>query len=233
MPRRIRCVPTGLAHHVTQRGVDRCETFSSEGDRATYLKLVSQNRAEARVRLLGWCLMSNHIHLVAIPELEDSLAVLLRRVHGRYAQYYNARTGRSGHLWQNRYFACPLSPTHLLRALIYVETNPVRAGLVECAEEYRWSSAAAHVSGRDQAGLLDMDWWAREGPGDEWADLLSSAEEECREEIERCTYAGRPFGDDSFVREMSERFGRYWKRGRPKKPNQVWAGADVNQLFLF
>ncbi len=181
---------TGLAYHVTQRGVDRRETFSSEGDRAAYLKLVSQNRADARVRLLGWCLMSNHIHLVAIPEREDSLAVLLRRVNGRYAQYYNARTGRSGHLWQNRYFACPLSPTHVWRALIYVERNPVRTGLVECAHE-------------------------------------------CRGEIERCTYAARPYGDESFLRAMPERFGRYWKRGRPKKANRASAGAGGNQASLF
>jgi putative transposase len=92
-------------------------------------------------------LMTNHVHLIAMPEREDSLSVLLRRVHGRYAQYYNARYGRSGHLWQNRYFACSLGPGHLWAALAYVEMNPVRAGLVERPDDYRWSSAGTGYAG--------------------------------------------------------------------------------------
>ena len=90
MPRAQRCVLPGVAHHVTQRGIDKRETFSCEIDRATYLKLLKDHSAETRVRVLGWCLMTNHTH--------HSLAVLLRRVHGRYAQYYNARGGRGASL---------------------------------------------------------------------------------------------------------------------------------------
>jgi putative transposase len=142
MPRRNRCIVSGLPCHVTQRGVDRRETFSEDADRRTYLGLLQQNLPDADVQLLGWCLMSNHVHLILIPGREDSLAVLLRRVHGRYAQYYNARHGRSGHLWQNRFFACALSRSHLWTALAYVDNNPVRAGLVNLAAEYSWSSAA-------------------------------------------------------------------------------------------
>src|SRR5450759_1532485 len=137
MPRGRRCVLPGVAYHVTQRGVDRRETFSTEGDRLTYLRLLGQNLKDARVRLLAWCLMSNHIHLVAIAEREDSLAVLLRRLHGRYAPYYNARTGRSGHLWQNRYYACALDWSRQRTALVYVEKNALRAGMVGRAEEYK------------------------------------------------------------------------------------------------
>jgi putative transposase len=122
MPRGLRCIVPGLAHHITQRGVDRRETFSCDTDRQTYLKLLAEHSIEANVRILGWCLMTNHTHLIAIPEREDSLAVLLRRVHGRYAQY-----------------ACALGIGHLWRALVYVERNPVRAGMVVRAEEYRWS----------------------------------------------------------------------------------------------
>jgi REP element-mobilizing transposase RayT len=111
---------------VTQRGVDRRETFSADADRETYLQLIRLNLTDSGARVLGWCLMTNHVHLVVMPEREDSLAVLLRRVHGRYAQYYNARYGRSGHLWQNRYFACALGPGHLWAAL---ETwNATRCG---------------------------------------------------------------------------------------------------------
>ena len=108
MPRRSRCILPGLPCHVTQRGVDRRETFSSDQDRSTYLRLLRENFEDAQASLLGWCLMSNHVHLIALPRREDSLAILLRRVHGRYAQYYNIHSGRTGHLWQNRFFACAL-----------------------------------------------------------------------------------------------------------------------------
>ncbi len=136
MPRRGRCVLPEMACHVTQRGVDRRETFSVAEDRETYLRLLQSNLRDADVRVLAWCLMCNHVHLVAVPAREDSLSVLFRRVHGRYAQYYNARWGRTGHLWQNRYFSCVLGASHLWAALAYVERNPVRAEMVGEASEY-------------------------------------------------------------------------------------------------
>jgi putative transposase len=127
MPRRGRWVLPEVPCHITQRGVDRRKTFSVDEARHTYLRLLRENLADAEVSLLAWCLMTNHPHLVAVPSREDSLSVLLRRVHGRYAQNYNARCGRTGHLWQNRFFACVLGPSHLWAALAYVERNPVKA----------------------------------------------------------------------------------------------------------
>ncbi len=157
MPRRNRCVLPGIAHHITQRGVNRCQTFSSDDDRQTYLRLLKLNLEDSGVNVLGWCLMSNHTHLVAVPAREDSLSVLFRRVHGRYAQYYNARTARTGHLWQNRFFACPLDHDHLWTALAYVERNPVRAAIVPRAGDYTWSSAVAHLIGQDERAILNME----------------------------------------------------------------------------
>ena len=136
MPRNQRCVMPGQAYHITQRGTNRQRVFFTDTDRSTYLRLMSQNLTDAGVRVLAWCLMTNHVHFVAVPEQSDSLAVLWRRVHGRFAQMMNARLSRSGHLWQNRYYSCALSPTHLRRALAYVERNPVRAALVGRPEEY-------------------------------------------------------------------------------------------------
>jgi putative transposase len=192
MPRRNRCVLPEIPCHITQRGVDRREVFSADQDRNTYLRLLQENLNDAAVRVLGYCLMSNHVHLVAVPAREDSLSILLRRVHGRYAQYYNARTGRSGHLWQNRFFACMLGPTHLWTALCYVERNPVRAGIVQHATEYPWSSAAAHTAEADQSGILDMKWWKRERPAN-WSELLECEEVQAESGLRCCTYAGRPF----------------------------------------
>jgi putative transposase len=235
MPRRDRCVLPGMPCHITQRGVDRRETFSSDQDRSTYLRLLRENLKDAQASLLGWCLMSNHVHLIAVPELADSLAVLLRRVHGRYAQYYNTLSGRTGHLWQNRFFACLLERDHLWTALAYVERNPLRAGMVQGAADYRWSSAAAHLSGVDSTGILDMEWWQREGRGADWGEVLSEEELEATSALRRCTYAGRPFGDTRFVREMAQRFGRHWERGRPnKEPAPAsWIGKRGDQPALF
>jgi putative transposase len=136
MPRNARCIKPELSYHVTQRGTDCQTTFHSRQDRQVYLDLLRANLPDRGVRILGYCLMTNHVHLVAIPGHSDSLATLFRRVHGRYAQYFNARRHRTGHLWQNRFFSCALSQSHLWTALRYVEMNPVRASLVASPAEY-------------------------------------------------------------------------------------------------
>jgi REP-associated tyrosine transposase len=235
MPRRNRALLPEVPCHITQRGVDRRETFSSPQDRLTYLRLLRENLSDAGARLLGFCLMTNHLHLVAVPAREDSLAVLLRRVHGRYAQYYNIRSGRSGHLWQNRFFACALDSDHLWAALAYTERNPVRAGLVSHAGEYRWSSAAAHLGGTDEFGVLDLDWWLHQDRRVEWAATLGVDDDEAAISLRRCTYSGQPYGSEDFVSSLSRRFGRYWKRGRPKAdPLSVAVGIrDDCQLDFF
>ncbi len=231
MPRRKRCLLPGIACHVTQRGVNRCEVFSSDGDRETFLSLLAHNLEDTQVRLLGFCLMTNHVHVVAVPEREDSLSVLMRRVVGGYAQYFNARTGRSGHLWQNRFFGCLLGASHLWAALAYVDLNPVRARIVDRAEIYRWSSAMAHISGRDEHGLLDLGWWKREAPPD-WEAFLREQDDEVVERLRACTYAGRPFGDEEFVKEVGKRFGRTWVRGRPGKKKPANRQADEQRQFV-
>ncbi len=222
-----------VAHHIAQRGVDRRAVFVADTDRQTYLGLLRENLREAGVRLLAWCLMTNHVHLVAVPETDHSLAVLLRRVHGRYAQYFNARAIRSGHLWQNRFFACPLDREHLWRAVTYVERNPVRAAIVRRAEEYLWSSAPAHVRDMDPSGLVDMAWWREEGPGGAAWEHQLNCEEDPREvkQIQECTYSGRPFGSEGFVEEIGERYGRRWTPGRPKKTTVMRSAPGTNALL--
>ena len=88
--------------------------------------------------------MTNHVHLVVCPHGHESLARTIREVHGNYARVLHRANGWEGHLWANRYYSSPLDPAHLWAAVRYVERNPVRAGLVETAERYPWSSAAAH-----------------------------------------------------------------------------------------
>jgi putative transposase len=214
MPRNARCVAPGVAHHITQRGTDRQKVFFSVADRHLYLRLVRDHMEQAGVGILAWCLMRNHVHLVAVPEREDSLAVLFRRVHGLYSQAVNIRRGRCGHLWQARFYSCALSEQHLWTALRYVEANAVRAGLVEQPEAYRWSSAAVHLLGvKDKSEVLDLSFWTRAGGVERWralhGEVLSGTE---LQQIRQCTYSGRPFGDDAFLSLMESRFDRVWRR---------------------
>jgi len=214
MPRNARVVAPGLPYHITQRGTNRQRVFFTVADRSLYLRLVRENQAEAGVRILAYCLMTNHVHFVAIPEREDSLAVLFGRAHGRYAQAINIRKGRCGHLWQARFHSCALSDTHLAIALRYVEDNPCRAGIVATPAEYRWSSAAAHLVGSpDRSRILDLEFWERAGGAATWAEMhgsRSGADEVLA--LRKCTYAGRPFGEESFVSAMEDRFQRKWRR---------------------
>ena len=203
MPRQARIVVPGIAHHVTQRGTNRQTVFLSQADRKVYLDLLRENCRQAGVSILGYCLMPNHLHLIAVPQEEVALAVVLRRTHGRYAQYFNARKQRCGHLWQNRFYSCPLERTHLWNALAYVERNPVRAGLSERAEEFEWSSAAAHLKGKDPSRMLDLDFWREAGGGGFWTELLRQDEGEAfRMDLRRATYAGKALGSKEFRAEL-------------------------------
>jgi len=198
-------VVPGVAHHVTQRGTGRQLVFYTRGDRVSYLQLLKENSERAGLKILAYCLMPNHIHLIAVPGEEDSLAVALRRAHGRYAQYFNARKLRSGHLWQNRFYSCPMDEPHLWTAIRYVEMNPVRAGLAARPEEYGWSSAAAHIEGSDSRHVVDMGFWGESGGVARWRQLLEAGEQEAElVRLRHATYAGKPLGSKEFHAKIEE-----------------------------
>ncbi len=204
MPRKARLIAPGVAHHITQRGVNRQLVFFTKQDRRVYLQLLKENSRQAGLSILAYCLMSNHIHLVVIPEHEDSLALAMQRTHGRYAQYLNVRRKRSGHLWQNRYFSCPLDQHHLWTALRYVERNPIRAGMVAIPEAYAWSSAAAHLSGSDTLHILNQEFWQSAATAAGWREMIGDAEDEqVIHQLRKATYAGKPLGKGGFCNEFS------------------------------
>ncbi len=154
MPRPPRLVLPGLPHHITQRGNYRQKTFFRSEDYQLYLDLLQDYSRHHGVAILGYCLMPNHVHLVAVPHRADSLARTFRRVHAEYARAQHTRLRRVGHLWQARYYSAPMDEEHFWAALVYVEQNPLRAGIVKQSEECRWSSAPAHVDCR-KSTLLD------------------------------------------------------------------------------
>ena len=117
MPRLARIVIEGVAHHVVQRGNNRQDVFFVDDDRRAYLRLLQSQASRFGLILEGYCLMTNHVHLVATPSRPQSLARAIGRTNWLYSQYVNRLHGRSGHLWQNRFFSCPLGEGHFWAAL--------------------------------------------------------------------------------------------------------------------
>ncbi len=143
MARLARVVAVGIPHHVTQRANARRFILESDSDKRVYLDLLRHCCTLYELPILGYCLMSNHVHLVVTPVKIACLPLATKNTHGQYASYCNASHSSSGHAWQGRYYSCPLDLTHLWRALRYTELNPVRAHMVSTPEAYRWSSAGA------------------------------------------------------------------------------------------
>ncbi len=233
-----RVVLAEVPHHVTQRGVNRQVVFFSDADRRVYLELVQHSARQFQTRLLGYCLMSNHVQWIANPGQPDSLARAFGEAHGRYAHYANALRNRSGHFWQNRFFSCAVEATHLWAALRYVERNPLRAGLVAVAEEWPWSSAAARTGGVARPDWLEVGAWSARFSAEEWRAYLSSSElTEADLHLRINTYTGRPAGSAAFLARaeatLCRRLGPK-KGGRPRKVSLTAIGAaDPNQAILF
>jgi putative transposase len=230
MPRVARVVVAGLPHHVTQRGNNRQQVFFADDDHHTYLQLLGEEARRYALDVLGYCLMPNHTHLVVVPRDRQSLAKAIGRAHWRYTQAINQRHGRSGHLWQNRFYSAALDNAHALYALRYVDCNPVRAGLCSAAVSYPWSSAAAHASGRDPGGLLDLPGFRRRfqgrPDGGDWARALAAPLHEAQVmALRRATHTGRPLAAERALAKLEASLGcrlRPLKVGRPRKD----AGAD-------
>ncbi len=221
MPRVARIVIPGVPHHVTQRGNNRQDVFFVDDDRRVYLDLLGEQAERFGLKLHGHCLMSNHIHLVATPRREESLARAVGRTHFLYTQYINRLHGRSGHLWQNRFYSCALDEEHLWAALLYVERNPVRARLVRMAWTSPWSSAAAHAGQASPPKLLDLNEWRERWTPAKWRTQPARVEdEEACGRLRLCTHRGRPLRSDSFVSKLERLVGRRLRAlpvGRPRK----------------
>jgi putative transposase len=231
MARLRRVVVVDVPHHVTQRGNARQVILASDTDRITYLELLREYSHLYGLSLLGYCLMSNHVHLIAVPQTPEALADSLKQAHGRYASYWNARQSLTGHVWQGRFYSCPLDESHLWAALRYVELNPVRARMVESAGLWRWSSAAAHCGLTSPDSLLEMARWRKRWTAHEWHRFLADAESAAElSALRQSTHTGRPLGSPDFVAALEELTARALaprKGGRPKK-----VAFDSRQLSL-
>ena len=231
MPRLARAVGVGFAHHITQRGNNRDEVFFVDDDRRVYLELLKEQAEKYGLEVVGYCLMSNHVHLIAIPHTQDALAKAIGRTHFRYTQYINRFHRRSGHLWQGRFYSCALDEQHFWLAMKYVELNPVRARLCRKAWRYAWSSAAAHVDAGARSDMLNLSRWYDRISAAQWrkelADGLSDSE---LRRLRSRTHTGRPLGSDSFLSKLERLLGRRVRAlpvGRPTKSKGVKKRKDT------
>ncbi|HIJ65912.1 MAG TPA: transposase [Candidatus Hydrogenedentes bacterium] len=210
MPRVARIVVPGVPHHVTQRGNNQQDIFFVDGDRLAYLELLGAQARRFGLWVEGYCLMTNHIHVVGVPMREDSLAKTMGRTHFLYTHYVNQLHNRSGHLWQNRFYSCAMDDAHALNALYYVELNPVRAGIVRNAWDYTWSSARAHCGKTEDIGLIDLSAWRERTQGMDWEAALRVAAEDkaAQDAVRRSTHTGRPLGTDSCLSKVEHLLGR-------------------------
>lgn len=220
MSRAARVVARGVPHHITQRGNNKQQIFFDDEDRSAYVSILQAKAREYGLLIHAYCLMPNHIHLVATPLRDESLAKGVGRTHHAYTRHVHQRHSRSGHLWQNRFFSCPLDEHHFLAAVRYVERNPVRATLTEQAWDYPWSSARSHVAGHDPRRLIDFRDWPIEYVGERWRALLRTAEH-CSfpQNLQQATFAGVPLGKDSFLSKLELMAGRPLRPRRQGRPS--------------
>lgn len=222
MPRKARVILPNTPHHIVQRGHNRKAVFVEPRDHHYYLATLKEWKQELEIEVYGWCLMTNHVHLILNPGANaQSIGLLMKRLAARQTRYVNKSQVRTGSLWEGRYKASPIqTDAYLLQCCRYVELNPVRAAMVALPEDYQWSSYRAKI-GMETSTILNFDPCYRRlrCPANDYRSFVAEGipPEEyrfIRERVQR----NRLTGDGSFVNEVERRTGvriEYREPGRP------------------
>jgi putative transposase len=237
--RRSRLDVAGVPQHVIQRGNDRAPCFFSEADYLAYLHWLGDACKTYGVSIHAYCLMTNHVHLLLTPAQLGEISNVMQYLGRHYVNYVNRVYGRSGTLWEGRYKSSVVeSEAYLLTLYRYIEQNPVRAGMVEKPEDYRWSSAKVHVSGAHDDRLSDHDVYLRLG-GDHTARreayrvlLETQMGDEELGSIRAAVRTNLPLGTERFkdqIEAVTHRRARPWHAGRPAREHRA---TPPNQLNL-
>jgi len=220
MPRIARAVAVDYPHHITHRGNNRQDIFFVDDDRRAYMSNLMEHCGKYGLDVLAYCLMTNHVHIIAIPKKEDSLAKAIGQAHLRYTQYINRMHKRSGHLWEGRFYSCALDDKGFWLAAKYIELNPVRAKICRVPWQYDWSSCAAHVDKKESADLLNISIWNKMISANQWRnELANGIDDKQMDRIRLSTHTGRPLGTDSFISKLEKLLGRRVRPlpiGRPR-----------------
>lgn len=213
MARLARVVAPGVPHHVTQRGNRRQQVFFGDDDYLAYRALLAEGCRAAGVAVWAYCLMPNHVHLMLVPPDADGLRAALGEAHRRYTRHINLREEWRGYLWQGRFASFPMDEPHVLACARYIELNPVRARLVSRPRDWRWSSARAHLAGKDDA-LVQVKPLSDLVPA--WPAFLNedlAAEDHAA--VRACERTGRPLGSAAFIARLEKRLKRTLAKKKP------------------
>jgi len=220
MPRIARIVGAGYPHHLVQRGNNRENVFLDRTDYEKYLFFLAKYSEEKGAGILAYCLMPNHVHLLVTPWHAETLAKMMQGVTLCYTQHFNRKNGRTGRLWECRYHSTIIDrDSYLWTVAKYIENNPVRAGISEKPEDYPYSSARAHILGRNDR-LLNEPLFDKNDLSAYKKIMKLEEDKRILEEIRKRTKLGKPLGDGGFLETLSERIGfklSFKSRGRPRR----------------
>lgn len=220
MPRTARASAGNICYHVLNRGNARQRVFHKDGDYGAFLKLLDEGNRRFDMRLIGFCLMPNHFHLVVWPRGDGDLSRYMHWLLTAHVRRYHRHYESSGHVWQGRFKAFPIqSDDHLFTVLRYVEQNPVRAKTlpVRIAQDWPWSSAGQPPNEFCRISVHQPPVPKPE-PWLDWVNRPSSASE--IDSTRECIKRGRPLGDIQWQKEMATQLGlesSLRPRGRPPK----------------
>ncbi len=227
MARLPRLSIAGCPHHIIQRGNNRQAVFSQPSDRETFLTILGEQARPRGIALHAYVLMDNHFHLLATPQAADAIPQWMQAVGRQYVRYYNQRLGRSGTLWEGRYRSNVIQPErYLLACMVYLDLNPVRAGLVVAPADYAWSSHAHYIGVRANPLLTPHPlYWALGNTP--FARELSYAAlveagvgPEQQQRLTDSALQGWALGESSYLEQLQQRTARRVSRGvagRPRK----------------
>ena len=227
MARQARIVIKNTPHHITQRGNRGDMVFLEKSDYQTYLDILTEQCQRFNVSLTSYCLLPNQIHLIVVPEDANLMARAIGETHRRYTNHINERQNWRGHLFQDRFFSYPMDERNALRAVRFVETFPVTAGIAPKPESYLWSSAKSRIKVIDNPILEPFQSFHAVH---NWGDYLSRPMDPNElKTIQLHLQTGRPRGSDLFLDNVEKEIGRTvrpQKRGR--KPKQASAKKAAN-----
>ena len=218
MPRRPRFRTGGYVFHVLNRAVRRETLFSKEGDYLAFQRVLEEARRQVPMRLLAFCVMPNHFHLVLWPVGDDDLSEYMRWVTVTHTQRWHAhhKTSGTGPIYQGRFKSFPVEQDeHFFTVVRYVERNPLRAGLVSRASRWRWSSPWLRLNERWD---VTLDAWPVPCP-DGWTDHVERPQTEAElAAVRQAVRRDSPFGSAAWQQETAKRLGlesTLRARGRP------------------
>jgi putative transposase len=218
MPRFPRLIVPEIPHHIIHRGNNKNQVFFNPDDFRLYLDLLENYSEKYHFDIIGYCLMTNHVHLVGIPSSVDSLINVIRDTHQKYSLLLNKKLNRCGHTWQERACVCACDDHHAVASTCYSEFNPVSAYMVLRPEDYRWSSARAHLGLEKWPSLLDSKWWKLSFTFSDWIDVLEAYDHRMDSIIREATVKGLPLGNKEFITMVENYYGVIPPRSRKGRP---------------